>query len=201
MDRGTATGVLLALTPVFSADPEGMVVITPSDHAVADQSLFESGVARAAQAALTGGVVLLGVQPTQARDDYGWIVPLGGRGDVRPVVSFVEKPQGDAAAQLLARGGVWNTMVVVARASALRALYQAQVPWLLAVFDVAATLDGPERLRYLEQVYPGLPAVDFSRDVLEQARSLMVYTWPRGLGWSDLGTPDRMERWRAAGAA
>src|SRR6185436_6374908 len=31
-DRGTAAGVLLALTPVLDADPNALVFLTPSDH-------------------------------------------------------------------------------------------------------------------------------------------------------------------------
>jgi mannose-1-phosphate guanylyltransferase len=50
---------------------------------------------------------------------------------------FVGKPSPDVAAQLFAAGAVWNTMVMVARASALFSLYEEHLPALSKVFRSA----------------------------------------------------------------
>jgi hypothetical protein len=50
----------------------------------------------------------------------------------------------------------------------------------------------------LRTQYDGLPLADFSRDLLGVSAGLFVRTWPTSMGWSDLGTPDRLARWRLA---
>ena len=202
LDRGTATGVLMALMSVWIRDPDSLVIVTPSDHGVIDQAQFRRGVLHATRRALRGDdVILFGVEPTRAVDDYGWIVPTRRGTHLRAVETFVEKPPPALAERLLSSGGVWNTMVVVSRASALRALFRARLPELVDVFDAAAALPRATREAFLADVYPHLPCKDFSRDVLEGAPSLLVYTWRHSLGWSDLGTPERLRRWLAPGAA
>jgi hypothetical protein len=47
----------------------------------------------------------------------------------------------------------------------------------------------------LERLYSSLPTTDFSHDILEEAvRDLRMLPVPH-CGWTDLGTPERIERW------
>ncbi|MEZ5318513.1 MAG: sugar phosphate nucleotidyltransferase [Vicinamibacterales bacterium] len=200
-DRGTAAGVLLSLLPVLDADPEAIVIITPSDHGIGNAAAFRRGLLEAARSARSGdAIVVAGVEPTGPNTDYGWIVPGPGRAPqrVRPVRAFVEKPPADVAASLFAGGAVWNTMVVVARARVLLALCRALVPALTGVFDTAWGLGATARRAFLAAAYPALARVDFSHDVLGAARGLSTLVWGASVGWSDLGTPDRLRAWRAA---
>lgn len=197
-DRGTATGALLSLMPVVDADPEAVVLLTPADHGVRDEDRFRLGVIRAVRRAEDyGSVVLFGVAPTRASDDYGWIVPGAGRvvRDFRPVREFVEKPPSVEAGRLLDSGGVWNTMVVVARASALWSMFQENLNELAKVFEAAQKLTSHERDEFLSNAYRNLRSWDFSRDLLGVAHNLLVYTWPSAIGWTDLGTPERLQEW------
>ena len=197
-DRGTGAGVLLALMPVLAADPNAIVTITPADHGVLDESEFRRGLLQATRhVRANGGLVLFGVEPSEPRADFGWITP-GARTaspGFHPITSFVEKPAAAIAERLFATGAVWNTMVVVARASAVRALYSEFLPDLALVFDAARRFEEPERGMFLTASYPQLPRCDFSRDILTPARNLSTYVWPASVGWSDLGTPDRLEEW------
>ena len=197
-NRGTATGLLFGLLPVLVADPDGVVVVTPSDHGVRNQEIFRRGIIEAiAHAQHPGGVVLFGAEPNAARDDYGWIsLSQPSRdGRISAVGSFIEKPDLESASRLLASGAVWNTLVIVARARALIDLCRSQRPRLTAVFDEALTLPRDARRSYLAEGYAALEAVDLSRDVLTTARGLWAYRWPASMGWSDLGTPERFRRW------
>jgi hypothetical protein len=56
------------------------------------------------------------------------------------------------AERLFASGSVWNTMVVVARASAVRALYVEILPELSSVFDAVLQLPPAERATFLSAV-------------------------------------------------
>ena len=197
-NRGTATGLLFGLLPVVAADPDGVVVVTPSDHGVRNQDVFRRGIIEAiAHAQHPGGVVLFGVEPSAPRDDYGWISlsQPAGDGGISAVRSFIEKPDLESASRLLASGAVWNTMVMVARARVLIDLCRSQRPRLTSVFEQASTLPRDARRAFLIERYPTIEAVDMSRDILTNSRGLWAYSWPASMGWSDLGTPERFSRW------
>ena len=90
--------------------------------------------------------------------------------------------------RLFDAGAVWNTMVLVARALTLLQLFRRHLPELSRAFEATHVR------------YDRLPRADFSRDLIARAGGLFVRTWPAEMGWSDLGTPDRLGRWRASQA-
>lgn len=197
-DRGTAAGVLFGLVPILTTEPDAVVVITPSDHGVADPAAFRRGILDAvAHVQQHDDVVLFGVEPSAAQTDYGWMTLGAVKGSTRlqSVASFVEKPAADTASRLLSAGAVWNTMVTVARAVTLFDLCREHQPDLTACFVGAVTLPPLTRDAFLAQRYPHLTATDFSRGILTPADNLCAYTWPASMGWSDLGTPERLRRW------
>ncbi len=203
-DRGTAAGVLLGLTSILSTDPDAIVLITPADHGVLRVDDFHTGIFESAALVRAGvrDIVLLGVEPTAPTPDYGWIVPAGAgrRGPSRCIIvrGFCEKPDPAEAARLYRSGAVWNTMVLVGRARAVFAECQRHLPDSAAVFLAARQEPASGRERFLSAHYAALPKADFSRDVIARARGLLLYTWPVRMGWSDLGTPERVHAWRRA---
>ena len=204
-DRGTAAGVLLGLVTIVQRAPNAIVILSPSDHGVQNPEAFRQGL-RAAVGVVRDDdrqIVLLGVEPNCAREDYGWITPS------RPVVplqlidvsGFVEKPASSDACRLFETGAVWNTMVLTARAHRLLDLYRQWLPGLYAVLAPAAALEAFRRRDYLREVYPTLPPYDFSHDLLSLSRGLSLMVWPSSIGWSDLGTPERLLSWQTATVA
>lgn len=203
-DRGTAAGVALALLPILDESPDDVVVITPSDHGVANTDMFVDGIAAAVNHVETrGGVVICGVEPTHPTEDYGWILPAGDLSVSRlaAVSTFVEKPESRVAAALFRVGGVWNTMVTVARARTLFELYRHHLAELTSVFIQALRMRRVDRHGWLTAAYETLVPADFCRDLLSSASGLTTLVWPAALGWSDLGTPERLARWTAGGQA
>jgi mannose-1-phosphate guanylyltransferase len=201
-DRGTAAGVLLGLVTIVQHAPNAIVILSPSDHGVRNPEAFREGL-RAAVSVVRDDdrqIVLLGVEPDCARVDYGWITPS------RPVVplelidvsGFAEKPAAPDACRLFETGAVWNTMVLTARVRTLIDLYRRWLPGLYAVIAPAAGLTDLDRREYLREVYPTLVPYDFSHDLLSLGRGLSLIVWPSTVGWSDLGTPDRLLTWQAA---
>ena len=65
------------------------------------------------------------------------------------------------------------------------------------MFAPAVTLPSRECRRYFDTIYPALPPYDFSGDVIGPAAGLSLMVWPATLGWSDLGTPERLRAWHA----
>jgi mannose-1-phosphate guanylyltransferase len=201
MDRGTAAGVLFGLVPVLAADSNATVVLTPADLGIGDPSTFVDGISQAvARVRSSGGIVLLGVEPSRASEDLGWITVSSESfpGGIRTVSGFVEKPPAAAARRLLEAGAVWNTMVLVAQVKDLVALVARHLPEITTMFLRAAAIPAAEHGAYFRGMYSVLPSADFSRNVLAPARGLLAYTWPASMGWSDLGTPERLGAWLQA---
>jgi mannose-1-phosphate guanylyltransferase len=193
---GTGPGVLLPLMAVLERDPRATVAVLPSDHFVEKEEVLASvlregidGLAREPHA-----VALLGIAPDSPEPDYGWIVPRSGRERLRPVEAFQEKPPRELAAELIQRGGLWNSFVFAARGLTLAAMYDEHRPELLDGFESA--FEGPtcRRAAELEALYASIAPADFSRDLLEPSiERLRVLDVPP-CGWTDLGTPARVRQ-------
>lgn len=200
-DRGTATGVLLGLGAVAAIDPDAVVVITPSDHGVEDAAFFRHTLWRAVARIRRreSRIVLFGSEAAEASTDLGWITPAAPSAAApdafQRVIAFVEKPALPQAIDLFDAGAVWNTMVVAARVQALIDLYRRFLPFHLDVITEASGLEPGARERFLHDWYDDLAAADFCRDVLAPAANLWLYIWPAEMGWSDLGTPERLRAW------
>jgi mannose-1-phosphate guanylyltransferase len=191
-NRGTAVGALLPLLETLERDPEARVVLLPSDHHVVDEPALGATMRRALEAVTCRpeSVVLLGITPDAPDSDYGWILPRAGA-DVwpEPIVTFLEKPPREIASGLMARGGLWNSFVVVADGQTLIRLYQRRLPGLVEGLDAAWRSASRRRLAAF---YEALSPADFSRDLLQGSESdLRVLATP-ACGWSDLGTPERV---------
>lgn len=198
-NRGTAVGILLPLLSIVRRDRQAIVVILPSDHFVESETTLRGALKGAVAAISSSGspLVLMGIEPQGPEEDYGWIVPSRDRAECpHPVVRFVEKPDAATAARLLERGAFLNSFIMVAHGHRLLSLYEATLPQLSGRFQglIARRDGGIGEHEDLARVYDSIPSLDFSRQVLERAAGdLSVYPVPP-CGWSDLGTPQRLNR-------
>ncbi len=198
-NRGTAAGLLLPLLQVLLRfDAKARVVVLPSDHYVADESILRRALRKAAWSPRGGDerLVLLGMRPRGFDAEYGWIVPSAASSpSVGDVAGFVEKPNRETARALMERGALVNAFTLVGNGNALVRLYEETLPELLGTF-LRCLRHGATAER-LEELYATIPKNDFSRDVLGRApRRLSVLPVPE-CGWSDLGTPARIETFQS----
>ncbi len=208
-NRGTGPGIVYPLLRILELAGNTPVVVLPSDHYTADDGAFMSYVARAVTSldAVPDALILLGVEPTYAETEYGWIEPtavplLMSDGDaIFGIRQFWEKPATLVAHELLARGCLWNTFVMVGWAGAFLDLVRLTCPELLAPFWKAwASFGSPDEPPAMEEVYGQLPSLSFSRSVLARAPGSLATIRVRGVEWSDWGTVRRVvESLRRAG--
>jgi mannose-1-phosphate guanylyltransferase len=194
-NRGTAIGILLPLLHLVRRDPRARVALLPSDHYVRDeQSLTRSlRTAMADVAAFSDDVLLLGIRPDEPDAELGYVVPGPADGTgIAPVAHFVEKPGLVEASQLIARGAVWNSFIVVARIEALLALYERQFPEVVTALDLALERERQGDRSAVCRLYDALPDIDFSRHLLQGQEHLLRLVNVPACGWSDLGTPRRV---------
>lgn len=200
-NRGTAPAILYALLVLAARQAAAdTVAFLPSDHFVSDDAAFMGQVERAFDGCARHPdlITLLGITPDRAEPGYGWIEPgepVGGgdgRGP-RHVRRFWEKPGAAEAERFRAQGWLWNSFVMVGRVSTLLALVRLTVPDLYRSFaEISAALGTVGEFAALERLYCGLPAVDFSRQVLTARPDRLAVLPVRGVDWNDLGDPERV---------
>jgi mannose-1-phosphate guanylyltransferase len=196
-NRGTAVALLRALLHVHDRAPGACLVVLPSDHAVDNEDVLREVIFEAAEEARRNAehVVLIGAPAGPADPTLGWILPgaVGG-GRARAVARFVEKPDYAEAVDCVRRGAFRNTLML---AGGTRALLNLYAPLTLGPAGALEPSDEglASSARELAAIYPHLPAMDLSRDLLQRAaRWLRVVPLPE-CGWTDIGTLDRLEAW------
>jgi mannose-1-phosphate guanylyltransferase len=143
-DRGTAPAILCGLVRARSLGLHTTVAIFPSDHYGSDDARFMRQVERAFDAvdAHPALAVLLGIRPDKAETSYGWIEPASRVSSWTPslfrVKRFWEKPRWEFARTLLAGGCLWNSAVIVARASVLETMIADYAPEVSRAFSDCA---------------------------------------------------------------
>jgi mannose-1-phosphate guanylyltransferase len=198
-NRGTANGMLLALSCVLERDPLANVVVLPSDHYVRDENVLCDTLLRVTRALRTdeARVILLGVAPEDVDADLGYIVPAqrAGEAPVR-VHKFVEKPTPREAAALIDEGALWNSFIVAAQARSLLDLLCDRDAALVKRMRAAWRLDLPTPATgaAIAELYRTLPTLDFSRDIAQGREPFLSVVQVPPCGWSDLGTPERVAK-------
>lgn len=189
--RDTAPAVLAAALHLAATDPEGMMLVAPSDHVIPDTDQFNACVAAAIPAAQAGQLVTFGIAPDRPETGYGYL-ELGAAptGEVAPVPlkNFVEKPDADTAAAMLAEGRyLWNAGIFLFSVPTILAAFQKHAPALITA--VQAALDSAKSdlgfTRLDPAAWDGADAISIDYAVMEKADNLSVV--PYTGRWSDLG--------------
>jgi mannose-1-phosphate guanylyltransferase len=199
-NRGTLPAILSSLIHIIRLDKTAVVGFFPSDHHYAEEAKFRAGVEFAFEVAETNpdSVVLLGAAAKHAETEYGWIeaepaVPTQSSSGFLRVKRFWEKPSARIAQDLLERGCVWNTFVMVGRAQAFLDLIRCGVPEIFQEFGPLMEQGEPEDLREtMKAIYNRLAPTDFSQLVLSRVPDRLGVWCLGDVGWSDLGDPRRV---------
>lgn len=200
MNRGTAPAILYGLERLHKMDSQGIAAVFPSDHHIADERAFAADLETAFAAAESHPdcVLLLGIAPDSAEVGYGWIEPGGPLGDcqidsIRRVSRFWEKPSQPLADQLLERGCLWNSFVMIGRVGKFLSLIQRALPQLVCSFaSIRSTYHSVRESAALRDLYSRLESIDFSERVLAAFPGDLAVLRSANLGWSDLGEASRV---------
>ncbi|WP_370210277.1 mannose-1-phosphate guanylyltransferase/mannose-6-phosphate isomerase [Roseovarius sp.] len=200
--RNTAPAVLAAALWLAEVDPEGLMLVAPSDHVIPDGAAFRAAVRAAAPRAAAGDLVTFGIRPTRAETGYGWLElqePGHAEADApQPLVRFVEKPDAETAEALFAAGHyLWNGGLFLFSVQGIIAAFEAHAPEMIAPVR-AAVAQGEADLGFTRlAAEPWGQVAEDSIDyaIMEKARNLAVM--PFAAGWSDLG--DWQAVWQESG--
>ena len=185
--RNTAPAIALA---ALDAAPDDVLLVLPSDHAIADAAGLRDAVRRALPLARDGWIVTFGMAPDRPETGYGYIrrgAPLAE--GVFRADRFVEKPDSATAERFLAEGGHdWNGGIFLMRADAVIGGLATHAPDILAAARQAYELSARDGSRILPDAaaFGAAPARSIDHALLEQAEKIAVA--PVSIGWSDIGS-------------
>jgi len=191
--RGSAAAAGVA---ALQADREGgdpVLVVLPADHVISDGAAFTAAIACAAKWARDGQyLVVLGVTPTYASTEYGYIrrasepaLPPNGF----LIESFVEKPDPATARSFFESGNYdWNSGILVVSAKVYLAELHRWRPKILAACKRALDLGvrDTDFLRLDREAFESCPIDTIDYAVLENTGKGLAL--PVDLGWSDVGS-------------
>ncbi len=185
--RNTAACIGWATAIVRRRAPDGVVMVLPSDHDIADEDGFRKAVEVAVRSADAGSITTLGITPTRPDIGYGYIKVGDEIGDgAFRVAKFVEKPDTLRAKEYLAsKRYVWNSGMFFFKAQTMMEAIQTHMP---ALAEGLQRIDdaGAEEERVTRDVFEGLDSVSIDYGVMEKASSISVV--PASFGWSDVGS-------------
>ena len=189
-NRNTAPCIAFATYAILQRDPDAVTVVTPSDHAIAHHDAFNKTLLEAlSYAAGTDALITLGVVPTRADSNFGYIQMAGKSEDGRPVKikTFTEKPDADLARVFVeTKEFLWNSGIFVWRADAIRhALekYAPEITNLWAGWTEALGTDGQQA--FVDRIYTDMPRISIDYAVMEKTDNAWVY--PAQFRWADIG--------------
>jgi mannose-1-phosphate guanylyltransferase / mannose-6-phosphate isomerase len=190
--RNTAPAVAIAALMLRKSDPKALMLVLPSDHAIADAAAFRAALTRAERAARQDHLVTFGITPDRPETGYGYIhrgEPLVGLEGCFALDRFVEKPgRPDAEAMLAAGDYYWNSGMFLFPVDRVIAELGRFEPELLKCCERA--LDAATRdldfLRLEQTHFAAARSISIDYAVMERTQAAAVV--PAAIGWSDVGT-------------
>ncbi|MBS0220309.1 MAG: mannose-1-phosphate guanylyltransferase/mannose-6-phosphate isomerase [Proteobacteria bacterium] len=191
--RNTGPAIGVAALWLLARDPDALMLVQPSDHAIADGAAFHRAVMQGLAAAQAGYLVTFGVKPTRPDTGYGYIhadSPLGvGTDGVLEVDRFVEKPDLATAERFLQSGAFfWNSGIFLLSARSYLDELGRINPAMLDCCE-RAIRTGHEDLGFFRlggAAFADAPALSIDHAVMEHtARAAVV---PVDMAWNDVGS-------------
>lgn len=188
--RNTAPAVLAGALYLNQSDPDGLMLVAPSDHIIPDTEAFLAAVATAATAAADGQIVTFGITPDRPETGYGYL-ELGETPDTAPVVPlrrFVEKPDLQTAEQMLQEDRyLWNAGIFMFSVRTILRAFEQHAPQLITPITDAVLQAQPDLgfIRLAPEPWAQAENISIDYAVMEKCSNLVVV--PFRAGWSDLG--------------
>lgn len=185
MKRDSAPAIALA---ALAAAPDDLLLMSPSDHHIADVDAFHAAIEAGRGAAEAGDIVTFGIEPDHPATGFGYIEASAGSG-TRRVERFIEKPAAERAQEMLDAGGhYWNAGIFLARASTWLGAMERHVPDIVTA--ARAALDAAEHdgvaIRPIAEEFARSPSQSIDYAVMEKEKAISVV--PVSMGWSDIGS-------------
>ncbi|MFC5682492.1 mannose-1-phosphate guanylyltransferase [Flavobacterium sp. MAHUQ-51] len=175
--RNTAAAIAFA---AFASQPDDILIVTPSDHIIENQAMYDAAILEAIEKAANGFITTFGIVPTKPETGYGYIE----RNDDQ-VISFREKPNQELAKEFISKGNfLWNSGMFCFKASVLLSELQEFEPEVYAQSKKAWEKSNNGLLDLESSL--AIPSISIDYAVMERSKKIKVVS--SAFEWSDLGS-------------
>ncbi|MGB2404916.1 MAG: mannose-1-phosphate guanylyltransferase [Flavobacteriaceae bacterium] len=187
--RNTAPCLLYAALKIHHRNPQAKMIVLPSDHFIANTSIFRKNALDAfKRATVKNELLTFGIPPQSAHTGYGYLRVEEKDSSFSPIVKFTEKPSEQNARSFLASGNYfWNSGIFVWSSQSILAAFELFQPEMLALFEEAIPFFGTqEEKTFLSEQYALAENISIDYAILEKAKNITMIK--AGFFWNDLGT-------------
>ena len=192
--RNTAPCIAYAAWKIKKRDPSANMVVTPSDHFVADVQEFRRVVNSSLNFVNGSDAILtIGIKPTRPEVGYGYIEAVLGNStlsnkEVFRVDSFKEKPSYEVAEAYVAKNNFyWNAGIFIWNVSTIVNAFRVYQSPIASIFEsLMPYFFTPEEQEQVNARFPECRNISVDYAIMERADEIFVF--PASFGWSDLGT-------------
>jgi len=185
--RNTAPAIALAC---LALDKEEIVLVTPSDHLIKNETEYEKVLQKAKEFAKEGNLVTFGITPSFAETGFGYI-----EAENFDVSAFHEKPDIKTARKYLEAGNYyWNSGMFMFKAGVFLEELKKYAPKIYEMSQKALESDilifSDEMIRIKHDAMVKIPEESIDYAVMEKSQKVKVI--PSNIEWSDVGSFDSL---------
>ena len=192
--RNTAPCIAYVSWRIKTKDPKANIVVSPSDHIVANTAEFQRVVRQCLKfTSETDAIVTLGMKPTRPETGYGYIqadltASSPRNREIFRVDQFHEKPDLEKATAYIRQNNYfWNAGIFVWSVETIVNALRIYAPRINKLFEGIQQIMGtPKEQEVVNKLYEECENISIDYAVLEKAEEIFVC--PADFGWSDLGT-------------
>ncbi|MDP2888900.1 MAG: mannose-1-phosphate guanylyltransferase [Bacteroidota bacterium] len=192
--KNTLPAIGLAALFIAEKDPEGILIVSPSDHLIQNDELFRQTIESAVLIAdKKDGIVTIGITPKFPATGYGYVqtageIQIGQAIKSFAVNKFVEKPNVEVATGYLKDGGFfWNSGIFIFKVSVFLESVQQYAPELYAdLIRIREHIGADTYEEAVDRIYNEVKSISIDYGILEKASN--VFLVQGDFVWNDLGS-------------
>jgi len=188
--RNTAPCIVYAALKIQKMNPDGVMIVAPSDHWIEDEDAFARDVMTCFDMCKKEEVLYtLGIKPTFPNTGFGYIeFEKEGASKLKKVQQFREKPDYETAREFLVQGNfLWNAGIFM---WGVNTIVNAFKNYQLAQYELfhsgVAQYNTSAEKAFIAENYPKAENISIDYAILEQSKS--IYVLAATFDWNDLGT-------------
>jgi len=187
--RNTAPCILYSAFKIYNENPDGIMVIAPSDHWIDDEQEFLKNIQTSFDfCAENDALMTLGIKPSSPNTGYGYIQHSNSENNIKKVLNFTEKPNLETAIQFIEEGNyLWNAGIFIWSVKSILKAFETHLPKMYTLFyEGEKSYNTTSENTFIEENYANSENISIDFGIMEKATE--VYVLPVEFGWNDLGT-------------
>ncbi len=187
--RNTAPCILYSALKIYNENPEGVMIVAPSDHWIEDEDEFIRNIETSFEECSKKDILMtLGIQPSYANTGYGYIHFKDENTNIKKVNKFTEKPDLETATQFYKSGEyLWNAGIFIWSVKSILKAFEQFLPKMHQLFCDGNNVYNTEfEDDFINSNYEKAENISIDYGVMQSASN--IYVLPVDFGWNDLGT-------------